>query len=117
MLYLWVVLCITSMQGDRLQIKSAVKVDRRNDVLESGSQATRARSGSRSGGRGSRSNRSSVGGLVAVGHGGLILDLALGIDGLLAYSMVAVRKRERAGGREGLRLGGGGRMGLDRLHD
>jgi hypothetical protein len=30
--YLWIVLGITSMQGDRLQIESAIKIDRGDDV-------------------------------------------------------------------------------------
>jgi hypothetical protein len=115
-LYLWVVLRIAGVQSNGLQIKSAVQIDRGDDVLESGGQAARAGSGSGSGGRSGGSHPDSVGRRVPVGNGRR-LAIGLGVHGLITQILVTIREGERAGGREGLGLGRGRRVGLDGLHD
>ena len=112
---LGVVLGIAGVKSDRLEIKTAIKIDRRDDVLEGGRQATASRSCTRRGSRSRGSHPSTVRGLTTllttidrislVGHGG---------RGKLASR---AGERERAMRSESLGLRSVGGMGLNCLHD
>lgn len=112
---LWVVLRISSMQGNGLEVQSAIEIDSRHNVLKSRSQATSAGVGSGRGGRSSGSHPGSVRRLTSIDSG----RLAIWLDVLWGpiQSVLAIWKGKRAGFHKTLGLGGVRGMSLDGLHD
>jgi hypothetical protein len=111
---LWVVLGVTRVQGNRLQIQAAIKVDRCDDVLQSRRDTTGALVGSRCSSRSCGGNRSADCALLAVQNGSLnILWVAQRRCKLLG----SPGERQRPRRSEGLGLSGVGRMRLNAFHD
>ena len=110
-----VVLSVSRMKRNRLEIQTAIEIDRRDDVLESGRQATSVRRCARRRSRSRGSHPSTISGLssilATVDRGTLVL-------GGRGRRELASGTRERQGARrgEGLRLRSVGWMRLNCLH-
>ena len=110
---LGVVLCVSGMQSNRLEVQTAIKVDRGHDVLQSRSDATGALRSSRRRGRSCGSHPISVCRLLPVGTRSLRVVVAHRRRQLLG----GTGERERARRGESLSLCGVGRMRLNAFHD